>query len=298
PPTRDGGAGRPRRRDTFEGQAVRVVAWLGIVALCLAVTGCNLFGRKGWGQSPVHQPGPPGPAPAMPAAAPPQTKYGLLAGRVVDRFDQEPAKTYIRVVDVADPKGAPIDVEANNDGYFTIQGLEEKKQYRLIARAREGERFMAGNTFATASHGNLVIRISEDFVVPGTPDVPDWPGGKMPKSTSGPDPSTPPPTGNAPAGAWNNPPGPKGNPPVQLGTPTPGNRGGSPRTTVPAPSVQTPHRETVPDGPPARADLNFPKVVTPPWNGKANKPMIPSCTGSRHRIENFALNDIDGQPWE
>ena len=287
---------------------MRIVAWLGIVVLCLAVAGCSLFGRRGWRNSPVNQPGPGGPAPAAPAVAPQasQARIGLLAGRVVDNFDQKPPKTYIRVIDTTDPKGAPIDVEADASGYFTIQGLEERKQYRLIARSRDGERFMAGNTFATASHGNLVIRISEDFVVPGTPDVPDWPGGKMPHAEKG---------GNAPAGAWNSPNGSGGTPPVQLGTPTP-NGPNSPRVNGPqGPAVQTPHRENIVQGQDQRADLSprpaiirngpapetdpgFPKITIPSIKAGAQRPAIPSCSGIRGKVEDFALNDLDGQPWE
>ena len=82
-----------------------------------------------------------------------------LAGRVVDTLDQKPPKTYLRVVDTTDLKAAPIDVEADGNGYFTIQGLEEKKQYCLIARARDGDRFLIGNVLTTAPKDDLVIKI-------------------------------------------------------------------------------------------------------------------------------------------
>jgi thiol-disulfide isomerase/thioredoxin len=174
-----------------EGQAVRVVAWIGIMAFCLGLTGCTLFGKKGSGSAnpaglaandrgvslPADQPAVTPSAPSTP----PVGLNGMLAGQVLDSYNHRPPVTYIQVTDLQAPQGggAPIEVAADSQGYFTILGLQPGRHYQLTARARDGNRIMAGIVMAVPPNPKLVIKISEDFATSTTPPLPPtttWPG--------------------------------------------------------------------------------------------------------------------------
>src|SRR5262249_10432519 len=102
--------------------------------------------------------------------APPQGVNGIIAGQVIDSFNRKPPPTVIQVVslDAKDPSAAPITVKldpvnADANGYFTIQNLQAGPQYQLIARAEDGTHKLAGVTWATPPNPRVTIRISEDF---------------------------------------------------------------------------------------------------------------------------------------
>jgi hypothetical protein len=108
---------------------------------------------------------------------------GVLAGRVVDTLGRKPPKSYIQLIELgARPVTASINVVADDNGFFSIQGLEEKGHYSLIVRARDGEKLLAGQIIATASQRNLVVKIS-DLVVADTPDVPAVTAPKAPEAS-------------------------------------------------------------------------------------------------------------------
>lgn len=113
----------------------------------------------------------------------PPPRSGVLAGRVVDASGRKLPRPYVGVIDLTAPAGkGTIHLVADDNGYFTVMGLEEKKQYQLWACTRDGDRLMAGGLFAVASKDDLVIKISEDQVLPTTPDVPDRPDGNTRES--------------------------------------------------------------------------------------------------------------------
>ncbi len=171
---------------------------VGLVAVCLGLAGCNLFNKKKDAEGPSRPfLGSRSPAaPAAPAAtptggaevqadpaAPLPGASGVLAGQVVDRFNNHPAKVYIQVVDTQDGKPAGrLEVESQQGGFFYIPGLKPGHSYKLIARTKEGEKVLAGTTLAKPPNPRLSIFLSEDFAgdAPPVPDQPTVPGIRSP----------------------------------------------------------------------------------------------------------------------
>jgi thiol-disulfide isomerase/thioredoxin len=288
---------RKHNKRNGRGSSVRAVACLGLVACCLALAGCSSTGKKSpnAAAAPAGQQAAPRPAAGTGpiaanttdprAAVPVSATTGLLAGQVIDTFNHKPPTTYIQVVQVRDsgePAGAPIDVAADAQGYFTIQGLEPGKHYQLWARAQDNDHKLAGTTWATPPNPRVVIRVSEEFV---TPNMPPLPG-----------PPNPPGAGSAPAPDWS----------------TPGS-GGAGQNWAPVPRPPT---GTVPGTPPRSAGIGAPVATDPgtvpvrpenlisinpqvPNNGVPAVPTrVPSCVLTGQYLVNFALNDLTGQPWE
>jgi thiol-disulfide isomerase/thioredoxin len=289
------------------------VAWIGLLALCLGLAGCRLFGKK--------SPTAPGPAdaagapaanlarPEATAGAPtvPAGVDGLLAGRVLNSYGSQPPVTAIRVVALDGGKeaegGAPIDVWADAQGYFTIFKLKAGQHYKLVARAKDGDRLIAGVTYVTPPDPKVVIRISEDFAganIPPLPGQPTWPGAGTPGNKEGanPDPKKPAASLERPSAAQ---PG--------TGPAVPGTSGGaSVNQQVPA----TPTRpEDFVDNHDLRAQGGSPPVdirgpagpsaaVTAPDQRAGGFPAArsPSCQVVNNTVNSLVLNDLDGRPWE
>jgi thiol-disulfide isomerase/thioredoxin len=307
---------------------------VGLVALCLGLAGgCALFGKKPQGAAPKAAPRAPGPgapsaAPASrtePAGQPEQPTAavspfgGILAGQVIDSYNRRPPPTHIQVVpvkgkDSKEPAGAPIEVAADANGYFTIQGLQPGRPYQLIARARDGERQLAGMVWATPPDPRLLIRISEDFVAPNTAEgtaSPAAPRTNRPGTQSSqlPPPSWPDGPSDAAAGSLRR--------AVELGQPVP--RNGAPASPVgpaPAPPPATvvrpeyigQQRDLAGRSPAADIPNPFspkpgqgqpPAMATVPGAGvpTAAAP-VPFCVLTGRKLDNFALTDLNGQPWE
>jgi thiol-disulfide isomerase/thioredoxin len=262
------------------------VACVGVVALCLGLVGCSAFSKRGQGTSgPTGRSGG-GPPPADVAdRAPPVSPVqrtsgpgpnGILAGQVLDSYNRRPPPTYIQVIssqDARDPKMARIEVAADGQGYFTIQGLQPGQHYQLIARAKDGDRVLAGSTWATPPDPKVLIRISEDFATDTTPPVPpapSWPG-----PAAGDRAATLPPS-----------------PPkaAELGSPVPGADPASP----PGNRVRPEAIANIPGpGSPAAPTPGLDPSPTPEVPGR-----VPSCSLVGKQLYNFALHDLTGQPWE
>src|SRR5205807_2690086 len=77
-------------------------------------------------------------------------------------------------VDLQNPRGtdAALIAQADNQGYFTVRGLQRGRHYQLIARGRDDNRILAGATLATPPDPRLFIMVSEDLVPPGA-TIPD-----------------------------------------------------------------------------------------------------------------------------
>jgi thiol-disulfide isomerase/thioredoxin len=323
---------------------VRVVAWMGMVAFCLGLTGCSLFGKKSSGSAnPANLAGndrglslPADRVGATPAdrAAPPPGTSGMLAGQILDSYNHRPPVTYIQVTDLQAPagNGVPIDVAADSQGYFTIMGLQPGRHYQLIARARDGNRVMAGTVLAVPPNPKLVIRISEDFATSTTPPLPPtttWPGSNAPANANpaapkSNQPKAEPPSATGANATWT--PGSSSGPigprqATELQTPTGGATAPGAAVqpaTSPAPSsgVATDRitddqdlakrRQNPPVSVPIQGgDLRWTPPSTPPSVPKADPPVpntgptrVPSCQLTGQLLYNFALNDMAGQPWE
>ncbi|MBL8795838.1 MAG: hypothetical protein JNM56_18180, partial [Planctomycetia bacterium] len=162
-----------------EDLSVRVAASIALLAVCLALTGCSLFGKRSaaannGGVRPNLDTNPPAPDPvardrdrgAGATAVPASTNSGIIAGQVLDNYHRKPPPAYIQVSQVREgnqPAAAPLEVATDSQGYFTIQGLQPGQHYRLIARARDGEVLMAGTTYAIPPNPRVVIRISGEY---------------------------------------------------------------------------------------------------------------------------------------
>ena len=165
---------------------------VGLLACCLALAGCSAFGRK------------PAAGPAAPANPPPTRtdpppvasrqpeasgSGGLLAGQVMNGYTQKPGNVYIQVALVRqgnEPTSAPIEVSADDQGYFTIMGLQPGRHYQLTARTNDGSAVMAGTVWATPPNPRVIIHINEDSATPRTPPIPPvpvYPGTKPPPPT-------------------------------------------------------------------------------------------------------------------
>jgi thiol-disulfide isomerase/thioredoxin len=304
-------------------------------ALTAGVAGCSLFGKK-----PANNPPAPGP-PALGAvngrveAGPPPGWNGVLAGQVLDSYNHSPiAATYIQVSEVGDAgkSGAPIEVAADNHGYFMIQRLQPGRHYQLLARMKQGERILAGTAFATPPNPKVLIQISEDFAtrntpappgppaypprntIPGPegPPAPAWPDQNGPSAGSGaiiePPPPSPPDQAwspNAPRpDPYRNAPGTPGRA-AELGAPT--GIFGSPPAPAANPAPTTPPTPVIlrPEGiandtRQTRSDplIEIPRQVPRESPAPAGPARIPSCVLTGNTLYNFALYDLNGQPWE
>src|SRR5262249_51997742 len=148
------------------------------------------------------------------APGPAATPNGLLAGQVIDSYNRPPPTTYIQVTSAqesSDSAGAPStrEVEVNNQGNFTTEGLQPGRHYQLVAGTGEGARWKTGRTWPLPRNPKVLIKIREDFASSDIPPVPGTP--TIPK-------------GRADSG-WAPSRGPNADPskPADLGTPVPGN---------------------------------------------------------------------------
>jgi thiol-disulfide isomerase/thioredoxin len=265
-----------------EGQAVRLVACVGLLTICLGLAGCSLTGKKAQARdgqgAPAAGASRPHDQPASPAPpTPPPNLGGIIAGQVVDGFNRSPRAKIEVITSGPGADGAPVIqvVHTNEQGYFTILGVTPGQPYQLIARAQDGTALLTGATWVRPPDAKVVIRVSEDFSPPPPPG--------------------PPATIEAPTAV---PPGGTGTrPPAEIGTPvTPAP---TPRVRpdtiveVPGPGPWQPRNVTPPSPPrppaptPGGASL-APTGVTP----------VPSCQLTGTQLVNFALADLDGQPWE
>lgn len=305
---------------------MRVLPWLGLLACLLSLTGCSLFGKRsttrpnaaaggGSGSSLPSYDRNPGTPTSLDRNHPPAQFGGILAGQVVDAYGTKYTSAYIQVVDSREQGAAPVEVATDQNGYFTIQGLNPGRSYQLTARAREADKIVAaGTTYATPPNPRLVIRISEEFVSSTTPPLPPYstlPGaGSPPKPAPGEQPKKPAatlerpqPNGTAPAPAP-----PAESPPARTGVELM-----PPRAT---PGAVAPSENFVRDEPPRDPNAPRPAIIPGPggpppmpvpvpgptssWQPPPAGPTtpIPSCLVSNQKLENFALYDVNGQPWE
>jgi thiol-disulfide isomerase/thioredoxin len=295
---------------------VRIVPSVIVMALvCLGLSGCALFNkRSGNGAGATANTNdalpfrPPEPRAASTTAPTEADLGGLLAGRVLDTFNNRPADAYVRWVCLEDKDNeTPVDVAVNAEGYFTIQGLKRGKHYKLIARAKNGDRMLAGVTYTEVPNVRVLIKLSEDFATPATPPVPGAPAysGQEEGARKAPKKSAEQPAAAIVPGGWQ--PGGDGLPPTTIGTPRPMIDTNGP------PGVPDPTRIATPGAPPSDPLVDLPRSgaprpqtvepdggASPPMGGTPNGPPapVPSCVLVGKQLVNFALRDLNGDPWE
>jgi thiol-disulfide isomerase/thioredoxin len=289
---------------------------MGFLAVCLGLAGCSNLGKKTSLPKPARDDrpaaagprddGPPAPAPAP--AAPAGDTGGLVAGCVMDYFDNKtPSKIWI--IPPGDGQGAPVYQLAETDryGYFSIANLRPGQPYRLVAQTKDGQYQQAGEVTVRPPNARVVIKVSQG----STPAVPGGGGADAGARPSVGDPIPLPPAGPPPKD-----PGVYPKQPLPLSGPAEGsappirpenvadkdaakNRESRPGS-IPnpyGPRPPTPPPPWPPRPAPAPASGGGPSLSGPPVAPVGLAP-VPSCDKRGNQLYNFALVGLDGQSWE
>ncbi len=315
-----------------------------LTVLCATSTGCSLFKKNtnnptppigggiggGGGAAPPKFPDPlnaPIPTPPILPTAPPAPMAPMtpmtgnninaptiLAGTVTDINNRPVSNAYIRWVRLDEPAGgAPIDIAADVQGNFIIQGVKPGAAYRLIARTKHGDKLLAGTVLTNAPNVRVIIPVREEFASADIPPLPGTPAYEVPAAAGIANNKTPPKNTKwqpAQTKAFGN------DPLVGVGTAiNPNDPPNLPATlTFPVsdPKYVPGIVETPMDRPPL---LNIPgqqpRPNLPPESFPALPPIgpggakietgptrVPSCAFVGKRLENLALKDSKGQVWE
>jgi thiol-disulfide isomerase/thioredoxin len=320
----------------IEGQAVRTAVGVALVAVCLGLCGCSLFGKKQAAQKTNPKPflGSETTTKADTAAAPRNTSAplpgadGTLAGRVVVEATEQPIRAYILLKKCGrdEDKAAPIDFSTDDSGYFFIPKLNTGEQYELVARAKDGGELISCTMFAIPPKNSMFIRLDKKFTTARTPPLPGAPtmpekrnadSGEAkdhtPAASIGPPEKLP--ERNAPPRADLAAPTPasgSGNSPDNGNTVNPANiaDGGFQRIQPPSVPADIPNRPPWP--PPVPPETQWQKAPEEPQ--PRTVPAVPSAPSSAHvpnlptpvpscglygkHLDNLALRDLDGNVWE
>ncbi len=285
--------------------------------------------------TPLSIPGRPAGDPDIRPTSNEQPSYnGVLAGALVDTYGQRVMRAYVQVAPADSSEGKPIEI-AVYDGFFTIPGLTPGRGYMLTARTSgESERKLAGRVQATPPQPRLVIKMTEELYSPNIPAAPTHPGDGAPAARTGgikgnspfdDGPPAPPlpdflqPERTRGGDGWQPNGGSGARPIPDIADPPAGPRPpplGEPRI----PPTGTFNPENIADGsdqrrpPPPIINIPGPGPTPPPLPDPdpapmgsnpgpgafrfPNQPRVPSCEFAGRRLVNFALNDLNGQPWE
>lgn len=240
-------------------------------------------------------------------------QLGMLAGQVL-QGERRVANASIRVTELDREKPrAPLLVRTDANGWFDITGLEKGQRYLLYATISRGGVTYAGQVTAIASDVRIAIPLTETQGGAGG-TVGSLPGDKPAAASLGtphrPETSPAPividPTRTAQDKVrpdWDNPVRPPsvsipaiGRDPSDNPTnrpyipPPPGASPSDQGTTTPLPGAKEIELEPV-EPPPMRYSSRTPRE-TPPVQ------VIPACVRRGNSLEELALYDRDGQPWE
>lgn len=219
----------------------------------------------------------------------------ILAGQVMDNFNRRPTGAMIQVVEVqADPSQQKVEVAADSQGYFNIPGLKPGKNYQLVARVRDGERFYTGTALVVPPNPRVSIFIHEDMSIGGAGKA--TPNGSL--------------DGVKPAETGTNVPGSTNSgstvspekvardtfavaPGAILSIPSGGaDRGGY---AVPPPPLPFPSQLGFNGNTPDATPGSFSAFPSNP--ASASGP-VPSCVLVGQKLDNFTLYDMNGQVWD
>jgi thiol-disulfide isomerase/thioredoxin len=264
----------------------------------LALAGCGMFDKKPKAESPPPMAKGTSGAPAMSTRGNstqiadrtglPPNVGGVLAGQVLDSYNRRVPPTLIQVVSLGEGQtnpAAPIEVAADNQGYFTIQGLQPGKTYQLIARAKDGDRVLVGKVSARPPKPNLLITMNDD---------PTGEAGKARAEA----PSNSTPTASFPSGSGDSPKG------VEIGAPVRTNGSASDSSPLNVTNPENIAREPVVKND-ALIDIANPRFGSSEGSRRDIRELtspaavpVPSCVLTGKVLDNLALNDLNGQPWE
>ncbi len=299
---------------------MRTLFGVGLVFLCLGLAGCSLFGKKnstadGSSRSGSSGGGVARTEPTVETGGPTPGANGLLAGQVQDADNRRRPGVLIQVVDLQEAKNsaARIEVEADRNGYFTIQGLQAGHHYQLVARVKDGERLLSGTVLVTPPNPRLSIMMSEDFTSSTTPPLPK--PTPLPDKTKGTTKQGGPAATIQPPRMEDEPAPPPKSPASSVGVKDPSKIAegdGYPKPPVISisptpPRYVPPPPKPLDTQPPPEEDPLLPKGGSgadkrSPDSGRSVVAValtpVPSCVLVGNKLDNFALTDLDGQTWE
>lgn len=280
-----------------------------LAILCTAIAGCSGLKKNPNGTQPAPGGGTP-PAkfpsndPLLPTPPPPafpntptagKGPTTILAGSVTDAYHNRIPGAYIRWVRVDEKDNdAPKDVPTDANGYFIIAGVQPGGTYKLIARTKQGEQMLAGESLITAPNNFVMIAIRADLVNSGTPPLPNGPAYQAPPAPGATKNALPKEEANLPATIRV--PAPSMDTPVANPVNPGGNSGWvpgvveTPKDRIPMLTIpiKPPSIPTDPQRPPVPGDS---KLDTGPTK-------VPSCVLVGQHLVNLALKDSKGQTWE
>jgi thiol-disulfide isomerase/thioredoxin len=87
---------------------------------------------------------------------------GYLAGEVLDTARRRVADATIKIIEAEAGKeaGAPLTVTTDKGGYFDVSGLDWGRTYRLVARKRDGNRYLTGTVRVRSPNVRVVIPLT------------------------------------------------------------------------------------------------------------------------------------------
>lgn len=128
------------------------------------IVGCGLLPKKSSETTP-----PPGfSGDRLPAASTAQgnnaqgnttSRNALLAGQVIDTFSQRKGGVSLTLQPVEG--GESVQAITNNEGYFTVNGLQAGKRYKITAKAQNGTLVSTGFTEATAPNVVVLVKLND-----------------------------------------------------------------------------------------------------------------------------------------
>lgn len=121
-----------------------------------AIVGCGLFPKNESGSNPGSS-GDRMPPPAAPALN--TSRNGVLAGQVVDTFNQRRAGVNLNLQPI--DGGDSVSAITNDQGYFTVTNLQSGKRYRILAKTQNSGTQSTGSTEATAPNVVVLIKLND-----------------------------------------------------------------------------------------------------------------------------------------
>ena len=146
---------------TLYSETILVTWWkaLVLVGLCTTLVGCGLLPKKDADTTPPGFAGDRLPAAGTNSGNLSGSRNALLAGQVIDTFNQRKGGVTLTLQPV--DGGESVQAITNMEGYFTVNGLQSGKRYKILAKAQNGTVVSTGFTEATAPNAVVLIRLND-----------------------------------------------------------------------------------------------------------------------------------------
>lgn len=139
-----------------------MVTWwkaLVLVGICTTLVGCGLLPKRDADTTPPAFNGDRLPAAGTNSGNLSGSRNALLAGQVIDTFNQRKGGVTLTLQPV--DGGESVQAISNMEGYFTVNGLQSGKRYKILAKAQNGTVISTGSTEATAPNAVVLVRLND-----------------------------------------------------------------------------------------------------------------------------------------